>query len=114
MAKRVRIEDCVEDQTRKIGTELFGRLDQRSPTVFHGRWWENRLMNWVMGDEAIKVQMFRFVDVLPMLRDHADIARHLDEYFEDVRQRLPLAARVGLDLTIGNSILSRALAFNAR
>ena len=34
-------------------------------------------MSWAMGDEAVKVQMFRFVDVLPMLKDHNAIARHL-------------------------------------
>ncbi len=114
MAKRVRIEDRVEVRTREIGNEFFGRLNNRSPSVFHGRWWEDRLMNWVMSDEAIKVQMFRFVDVLPMLRDHTEIARHLDEYFEHVKERLPWAARIGLDLSVNNSILSRALAYNAR
>ncbi|MCA9034454.1 MAG: L-glutamate gamma-semialdehyde dehydrogenase, partial [Planctomycetaceae bacterium] len=66
------------------------------------------------GDEAVKVQMFRFVDVLPMLKDHVSIARHLDEYFEDVKQNLPWAARLGLQVSTSNSILSRALAYNAR
>ena len=114
MAKRVRIEDRVETRTREIGEDLFSRLTPRSPSVFHGRWWEDRLMNWAMEDEAVKVQMFRFVDVLPMLRDHTAIAQHLEEYFEDVRQHLPWAARIGLDLSTNNSILSRALAYNAR
>ncbi|MFO0975657.1 MAG: L-glutamate gamma-semialdehyde dehydrogenase [Planctomycetaceae bacterium] len=107
-------EDRVEQRTQAIGQELFSRIAQRSPSIFHSRWWEDRLMAWAMNDEAIKVQMFRFVDVLPMLRDHVSIARHLEEYFEEVRDRLPWAARIGLDLTTGNSILSRALAYNAR
>ena len=114
MAKRVRIEDRVEQRTREIGEQLFERLNHRTPSIFHGRWWEDRLMNWAMDDEAVKVQMFRFVDVLPMLRDHTSIARHLEEYFHDVREHLPWAARIGLDLSTGNSILSRALAYNAR
>lgn len=114
MAKRARIEDRVEQRTREIGGELFERLNHRSPSIFHARWWEDRLMNWAMEDEAVKVQMFRFVDVLPMLRDHTSIARHLEEYFHEVRGHLPWAARIGLELSTGNSILSRALAFNAR
>ncbi|MEZ6126127.1 MAG: proline dehydrogenase family protein [Planctomycetaceae bacterium] len=114
MAKRVRIEDRVEQRTREIGEDLFSRLQHRSPSVFHGRWWEDRLMHWAMQDEAVKVQMFRFVDVLPMLRDHTAIAQHLEEYFEDVKTHLPWAARIGLDLSVNNSILSRALAYNAR
>lgn len=107
-------DDRLEQRTQEIGRELFGRVQHRSPSIFHGRWWEDRLMSWAMGDEAVKVQMFRFVDVLPMLKDHNSIARHLDEYFEDVRDKLPWAARVGLDLSTSNSILSRALAYNAR
>ena len=104
----------IEQRTLEIGRDLFGRVQHRSPSIFHGRWWEDRLMSWAMGDEAVKVQMFRFVDVLPMLKDHYAIARHLDEYFEDVRDKLPWAARVGLDLSVSNTILSRALAYNAR
>ena len=106
--------DRLEQRTQEIGHELFARVQHRSPSIFHGRWWEDRLMTWAMGDEAVKVQMFRFVDVLPMLKDHTSIARHLDEYFEEVRDRLPWAARLGLDLSTSNTILSRALAFNAR
>ena len=113
-AKSSSPDNRVEKRTQEIGRELFGRLQHRSPSIFHGRWWEDRLMSWAMGDEAVKVQMFRFVDVLPMLKDHIAIARHLDEYFEDVRDKLPWAARLGLNLSTSNSILSRALAYNAR
>ncbi|MFO0425067.1 MAG: L-glutamate gamma-semialdehyde dehydrogenase [Planctomyces sp.] len=114
MAKKALQVDQIENRTQEIGRELFDRLDRRGPSIFHGRWWEDRLLSWAMTDEAVRVQMFRFVDVLPMLRDHASIARHLEEYFEDVRDRLPWAARLGLEMTTGNSILSRALAYNAR
>lgn len=114
MAKKAPKTDRVENRTQEIGRELFDRLGRRSPSIFHGRWWEDRLMSWAMGDEAVKVQMFRFVDVLPMLKDHVAIARHLEEYFEDVQNQLPWAARLGLELSVSNSILSRALAYNAR
>ena len=46
-------------------------------------------MAWAMNDEAVKVQLFRFIDVLPMLTTPEDIARHLEEYLDDVRDRLP-------------------------
>lgn len=114
MAKRSLIEDRVEKRTQELGQQLFRRLSHRTPSIFHGRWWEDRLMAWAMGDEAVKVQMFRFVDVLPMLRDHTAIARHLEEYFRDVKDHLPWAARIGLDLSTNNSVLSRALAYNTR
>jgi len=107
-------EDWREQRTQEIGGQLFAEVGRQSTSVFQTRWWEDRLMNWAMGDEAVKLQMFRFVDVLPMLRDHHSISRHLEEYFEEVRDRLPWAVRLGLDLSSGNTILSRALAYNAR
>ena len=77
MAKRVRIEDRVEQRTQEIGEELCGRLKNRSPSILHGRGWEDRMVHWAMDDEAVKVLTFRSMDVLPMLRDHASIASHL-------------------------------------
>ncbi len=67
-----------------------------------------------MADESVKVQMFRFVDVLPMLRSAESITRHLHEYFEEVRSHLPWAVRIGLDVSQPNTILGKALALNAR
>ena len=46
-------------------------------------------MEWTMGDEAVKVQLFRFIDVLPLLRSPADITRHLREYFGEAGEHLP-------------------------
>jgi len=62
----------------------------------------------------VKVQMFRFVDVLPMLKSSSSVTRHLQEYFEEVRTELPMAARLGLDVAQPNSLLGKALALNAR
>ncbi|MBL8819772.1 MAG: proline dehydrogenase family protein [Planctomyces sp.] len=114
MAKKSSQADRIEQRTCEIGRELHERLSRRSPSIFHTRWWEDRLMAWALNDDSIKIQLFRFIDVLPVLRDHVAIARHLEDYFEEVRLRLPKAARLGLDLSLNNSILSRALAFNVR
>src|SRR5258708_37365654 len=67
-----------------------------------------------MADESVKVQMFRFIDVLPTLRSRESITRHLQEYFEDVSARLPRAARLALEVSQPESALGRALAMTAR
>lgn len=114
MARKASREKRIEERTQQIGRELFDRLNRRAPSVFHPLWWEDRLLDWAMRDSGVRLQMYRFLDVLPMLRNHQAIARHLDEYFDDVRGRLPTAARLGLELSNSNSVLSRALAWNAR
>ena len=51
-----------------------------------------------MRDEHFKVQMFRFVDVLASLRRGGEIVRHLDEYFEDMRNGYAPLIRTGVRL----------------
>lgn len=104
----------VEEVTQEIGRYLFEHLRHRKASIFEKRWWEDRILSWAMGDEAVKVQMFRFVDVLPRLKTHAAVARHLQEYFEEVSTHLPGAARLVLDWAEPNTVLGRALAVNAR
>ena len=104
----------IEQRTQELGQQIWNLLERREPSMFEKRWWDDRILSWAMADESVKVQMFRFVDVLPMLRSHESIVRHLHEYFEDVRKHLPWAARIGLDLSSPNSVLGRALALNAR
>ncbi len=108
------LEARVEDVTQEIGRYLFEHLRRRKASIFEKRWWEDRILSWAMGDEAVKVQMFRFVDVLPRLKTHAAVARHLQEYFEEVSTHLPGAARLVLDWAEPNTVLGRALAVNAR
>ena len=108
------IENQVEESTQRIGRELWKQLDHRKPTVFERRWWLDHILEWAMQDESIKVQMFRFVDVLPMLKSSETVTQHLQEYFDEVRSHLPVAARLGLDVAQPESILGKALALNAR
>lgn len=104
----------VEVETQQIGHQIWDRLHRRAPSIFDRRWWEDRILAWAMSDETVKVQMFRFVDVLPMLRTHESVTRHLQEYFEEVDEHLPGAVRLVLEFSQPNSVLGRALAVNAR
>ena len=104
----------LDAETLQLGRELWKALDDRRPTIFDRRWWLDHLLEWAMSDPTVKVQMFRFVDVLPTLKSSESIARHLQEYFEDVQSHLPLAARLALEVGDADSLLGKALAVNAR
>ncbi len=60
---------AIERGTQEIGRYLFEHLNTSGPSPWERRWWDDRIMAWAMHDEAIKVQLFRFIDVLPMLHD---------------------------------------------
>lgn len=104
----------VEEVTQEIGRYLWEHLHRRKASIFERRWWDDRILSWAMSDESVKIQMFRFVDVLPRLKTHESVARHLQEYFEEVSTHLPGAARLVLDWAEPNTVLGRALAVNAR
>ncbi len=103
-----------EDLTRRYGKEIFARLEGTGPLPFGPSWWDERLMELSMGDEAVKLQLFRFVDVLPQLSASADVTRHLREYFAAAGDRIPGWMRVGLRLLPSHGLLGRLLAWTAR
>jgi RHH-type proline utilization regulon transcriptional repressor/proline dehydrogenase/delta 1-pyrroline-5-carboxylate dehydrogenase len=104
----------LEQLTRVYGQEMFARVAQRSPMFFAPAWWDERLMDWTMHDEVVKVQLFRFIDALPQLRTSASITRHLREYFEETRDHLPGWARFGMRFIPRQGWLADLLANTAR
>src|SRR5688572_25681884 len=104
----------IEVKTRAIGRYIFDQLKTERPSVFRRRWWDDRIMSWAMSDEALKVEMFRFVDVLPMLKDSETITGHLHEYLDRVRDKMPYAVRMALGLARRTPITRAAVARAAR
>ena len=103
-----------ESRTLAYGREIFARVDRQGPTAFTAAWADDRLMNWTMGDEALKVQLFRFVDALPRLTDPAAIAQHLREYLGQAENAVPWWVRTGVNLLPARGLGGRALAWAAK
>jgi RHH-type transcriptional regulator, proline utilization regulon repressor / proline dehydrogenase / delta 1-pyrroline-5-carboxylate dehydrogenase len=70
----------VEARTRAVGTHLLAAMGHTKGS-FGGSGFTANLVNSVMEDPAFKVEMFRFVDVLPVLHNADAVARHIQEYF---------------------------------
>jgi len=102
-----------EDRVRAYGREIFARLDRRTPVVFTPAWLDDRLMEWSMGDPAVKVQLFRFIDVLPNLRSTAEISAHLRDYFNEAGEHLPRWMRRAVNLLPQRGVGGRLLAWAA-
>jgi RHH-type proline utilization regulon transcriptional repressor/proline dehydrogenase/delta 1-pyrroline-5-carboxylate dehydrogenase len=62
-------------------------------------------MDWAMRDEHFKIQLFRFIDVLPSLSSSADIARHLEEYLGEGQVHLSPALRLAVKASTSASWL---------
>lgn len=105
---------AIEHRTQELGHYLFDHLDEQRPNLLQRRWWDERLMDWAMRDESLKVQLFRFVDVLPMLRTNEAVVEHLNEYLNEVRAHLPSAVRTALGIGRRSSFTRAAIARLAR
>ena len=80
---------AAEEAVRAKGLEIFRLMGTETPALFDRKWWAGRMMERVMRDTALKVPLFRFIDVLPALNDGRQIARHAREYFADDKSPLP-------------------------
>ena len=72
---------AIEAATLRIGRMLAAQSAGHVPSLFDRRWWSSSLLDWCMRNESFKVQLFRFVDVLPSLNSDAQVARLAEEYF---------------------------------
>lgn len=104
----------VEKEILRTGQEIQAALKQRTTGIFHKHWWQDQMIRRGMSDESTRLQFLRFLDVLPALHSHEAVSGHLEMYYREICNHLPGAIRLGLDLSTGNSVLSRALSYNAR
>ncbi len=54
-------------------------------SLFDKGQWQGRMMDWAMRDARFKTQLFRFVDVLPVLGSAGAVLSHLREYFGEAQ-----------------------------
>ncbi|WP_221030840.1 proline dehydrogenase family protein [Actomonas aquatica] len=86
-----------EATVRAIGEDLLNRMAEHpAPGLLSKSGAYARIMQWAMRDPAFKAQLFRFVDVLPVLRSSAEIVGHLREYLGDHAVVLHPALKAGL------------------
>jgi len=104
----------IEELTRRYGREILAAAREEQPLPLTPRWFDDRMMAWGMNDEALKVQLFRLVDVLPMLRTASDVTRHLREYLEEAGAHLPPVIRLGARRIPHDGLSARLVASAAR
>ncbi|MGF1488568.1 MAG: L-glutamate gamma-semialdehyde dehydrogenase [Prochloraceae cyanobacterium] len=90
-AKTQEIAKQLLETTRNKGS-LFDRLRDQMR-------WDDKMLDWAMSNPGLRVQLFRFIDVIPALRSKSEIARHLQEYIARESVELPSALKAILNFT---------------
>ena len=104
-------QEADEARIRSIGQEL---LDQVRADIAE----TSGLAEWAFQDEALKLQLFRLVDVLPALGKDSEVVRHLREYLANARLTPPAPVRLALGLAragwIGEKVVAAAVRHTIR
>ncbi len=98
-----RLDECAI----AIGRDLFARVRREGESE---GWLDRLMMGAAMGDDQVKAQMFRLVDVLPVLRTSKQVNEHLREYLGSVRDRLPWAVAEAMDFLPVDGLLGGLMA----
>ncbi|MDB6123209.1 MAG: rocA1 [Pedosphaera sp.] len=79
--------NLLQSEIESRGLEIFSKMEQDGSFTHLNV--TGRLMDWSMRNEALKVQLFRLVDVLPALDSSREVARHASDYLGDGTVELP-------------------------
>jgi RHH-type proline utilization regulon transcriptional repressor/proline dehydrogenase/delta 1-pyrroline-5-carboxylate dehydrogenase len=82
----------LEDRTQVIGRALLAAWRERSRSGL----WSDRLVAGALADEHFKTELFRFIDVFPVLKTPAQVHDHLTQYARQPGVRLPTGMTAAL------------------
>lgn len=95
------LDPALNSRIIEFGRSIFNDIGDASPSTFDKNYWNGRLMEWSMQKPELKVNLFRLVDVLPVLKNSTAVANHVREYLGDSAQAIHPALGWGLTLSKG-------------
>jgi RHH-type proline utilization regulon transcriptional repressor/proline dehydrogenase/delta 1-pyrroline-5-carboxylate dehydrogenase len=96
---------------RQIGSRLLEHARGHHAGLLSTRFWSDQLMNWAMKDPAFKIQLFRFVDVFPMLDTPGKVHDYLADYLSQPGVTLPPGMDLGLKAGgLAKGVLAKTIA----
>jgi RHH-type transcriptional regulator, proline utilization regulon repressor / proline dehydrogenase / delta 1-pyrroline-5-carboxylate dehydrogenase len=106
-------ETAILELGRRIWDEMRGEV----PGIFNKDFWQGRILEWAMKDPAFRVDLFRLVDVLPVLKNRKQVWQHMRDYLLREGRELPAvlnvalkAASGGLTGVVGAEVIKRNVA----
>jgi len=70
----------IEARVQQIGQQIFESVRGQKAGIWNKSFWQTQMMEWTTRNPVVKTQLFRFVDVLPVLKTVASKRDHLLEY----------------------------------
>lgn len=96
-----------ESRTQELGKKLFELSSETSMNLFDKGFWSGKMMDWSMQNHEFKVQMFRFVDVLPVLNESSQVTQHVKEYFLDDSIKIPATMKAAMSVASTGGLIGK-------
>jgi len=94
----------LQSEVEQRGRRILGLVDKHPESLFSKAGFYQRLMTLSMRDEQLKLQLFRFVDVLPSLRTSGEIVEHLQEYFANAHDSRKVSEFLGAGIRLARMV----------
>src|SRR5205823_12860036 len=94
----------LQSEIEQRGKRIFELVDKYPESLFSKAGFYQRLMTLSMRDEQLKLQLFRFVAVLPSLHTSGEIIEHLQEYFATAHDSRKLSQFLGAAIRLPASV----------
>jgi RHH-type proline utilization regulon transcriptional repressor/proline dehydrogenase/delta 1-pyrroline-5-carboxylate dehydrogenase len=104
----------MEEDIFRVGQELFDAVKGETANIFRRDYWNGKMMDWSMKNPDFKLNMFRFVDVLPVLVSDRQIADHLQDYLCREGEDIPAFLKWGISTAGATGITARIVAGSVR
>ena len=76
-----------QDYTKEIGQVLFTHMRAKDHPLAL-QWWTQKMLELSMLDPKLKDQLFRYVDILPILKTDKDVSKALEDYVNEANPAL--------------------------
>jgi len=97
----------LEARINELGNQLFTLSSKSTMSLFDKGFWSGKMMDWSMHNHDFKVQMFRFVDVLPTLTQAEQVSKHVKEYFLDEESKIPASMKAAMGVASTGGIIGK-------
>jgi RHH-type proline utilization regulon transcriptional repressor/proline dehydrogenase/delta 1-pyrroline-5-carboxylate dehydrogenase len=94
----------LQSEIEQRGRRIFELVDKYPESLFSKAGFYQRLMTLSMRDEQLKLQLFRFVAVLPSLHTSGEIIEHLQEYFADAHDSRKVSEFLGAGIRLAGIV----------
>ena len=84
-----------------LGREIWEQMKGEVPGIFNKDFWQGRILEWAMKDPSFRVDLFRLVDVLPVLKSRKQVWSHMRDYLLREGRELPTVLSVALKAASG-------------